>query len=70
MAKDKPTRRLSKVVTDAVNKIPGDDGWWKDHAGEVYRTAAKTLVALGMSDDDVIEFLENLYRAAADCFGG
>lgn len=57
--------RLMALVDD----IPGDVGWWKDSAEDVFRDAARSLVDHGF-DADSVDLLGRLYWATADCYGG
>lgn len=59
------TESLEKLVA----AIPGEDGWWKSHAEDTYQDAARKLTESGFSDEEAVEFLTELYCAAAECFG-
>lgn len=53
-----------------VDEIPGDVGWWKDSAEEVFREAAVDLVGRGFDVDSAADLLARLYAAVAECYGG
>lgn len=52
-----------------IDKIPGDDGWWKNSTGDVYRDAATELVVKGFTQNEALELLEELFHAAAGEYG-
>lgn len=51
-----------------VGDIP-NNGFWKVSSRSSFIVAAHKLRALGMSDDEAVIFLADLYRAAAHEFG-
>jgi len=63
---------LDALVTlrEAIQNIPGDDGWWKSHSGEVYEKAAVMLCENGLSPQDSLWHLHSMYWSAAACYGG
>jgi hypothetical protein len=54
----------------AINAIPGEQGYWKNHSKDVHNRAAHRLVGLGMTHEQAISFLSELYYATAEEFGG
>ena len=52
-----------------VDKIPGDDGWWKSSAGETYRKTGDDLLEKGLTNDEVLEILSDLFSATSWEFG-
>lgn len=62
---------MSKTtLEEAIEAIPGEDGWWKSHAESTYLSTAKQLIERGFSEDEAADLLDSLYWAAADCYGG
>jgi hypothetical protein len=57
------------ALGERIATIPGHDGWWKSSSEQGYLVAARRLIALGMSEDDAIDLLDDLYHAAAECYG-
>lgn len=55
-----------------IHRIPGaeEDPWWKSSSEDTYQRLGKQLLRFGMSEDVAIDFLEDAYFAAANCFGG
>lgn len=56
-------------IYERISKIPGDQGFWKSNTSSAYQAAADRLLILGMSEDDIIEFLSNLYFSTAEEYG-
>lgn len=63
----KPT--LSKGLIKKIDTIPGSEGWWHGDGVATYYTLARDLRAHGYSEEDVIDFLEAAYGAAAGEYG-
>lgn len=61
---------LSNEAIENVKNIPGGEGFWKSSSESTYISAARTLKEKGMDEDEIIEFLRDLYYAAAACYGG
>lgn len=59
-----------KTLTEIIDQIPGEDGWWKSDAAKSYEDAAKILLEKGFTLEETEELLSDLYWSAADCFGG
>ena len=56
-------------IDEKIDKIPGHDGWWKSRTRVTFYDAAAVLVCRGMSDDQAVELLQELYDAVAEEFG-
>lgn len=65
-----PENNDTRTLEQKVDAIPGGDGWYKSAAREEYLRSAEALIRLGMSEDDTVLFLDDLYAAAKSCFGG
>jgi hypothetical protein len=53
-----------------IEEIPGAEGFWKSRAREVFLAAAEDMIIAGMPEDLVVDHLEALYWATAECYGG
>lgn len=55
-------------LRDEVNKIPGEDGWYKG-GNEVYYKVLMELIKHGFTKKDALDTVRSLYWAAASEFG-
>lgn len=53
----------------AIEKIPGDEGFWTSSAESTYLSTGNTLVDKGFSHEEALEILSDLYWGAASCYG-
>ena len=53
-----------------VNEIPEGRVFWKDDTGVVFAQSYINLINYGMSEEQAYDFLDILYYAVADCYGG
>jgi hypothetical protein len=60
----------SRPLGERIEAIAGDGGWEKSGSQKVYERAAGKLVQLGMSETEAVNFLDDLYLAAVECYGG
>lgn len=60
----------SRPLGERVQAIAGEGGWWKSDSQKTYEKAAQRLVGLGMTETEAVHLLDELYLAAAECYGG
>ena len=60
---------VNEQFRQRVSEIAGDEGFWKSDAEDTYYKAGLMLVRQGLSEDDAIYYLSELYCAAASCYG-
>ena len=57
-------------LVEAINKIPGEQGWWHAEEGAAYVKWAELLAnRTKFSFEKILEILEGVYAAAANEFG-
>lgn len=61
------TKELKKYIQQ---EIPSNGEYWNSSTEQHMLYCAKTLLELGMKEEDVKEFLNDLYWSVADEFGG
>lgn len=64
-----PTHRLSGALAEAIDQIPGGDGWWHSSGQEVFEGIAKQLLLKGLFEEEILQILEAAYGAVAGEFG-
>ena len=60
---------IEKSFEELILSIPNNDdgdGFYKPETGEKFIEYAETLTMLGLSEDDTIEFLTDIYHTVAD----
>lgn len=66
----KPSERTELPPKDsfegAVRGIPGGDGWLNKTSGQIFDKVGALLLVKGLSQDEAISVLDNLYWAAAE----
>jgi hypothetical protein len=60
---------VSEQFRQRVSEVAGDEGFWKSDAEDTYYEAGLMLIRQGLSEDDAIYYLSELYSAAASCYG-
>lgn len=53
----------------AIQSIPGEDGFWTSSAESQYISNGQILVDKGISYEEAHSILSSLYWAAASCYG-
>ena len=48
------------------NELPEGGAWWSSNSAEFFHKAAGTLLAKGLSVDEIKELFTNLYSAVAE----
>lgn len=52
-----------------ISEIPGDEGFYKSGTKAAYLSAGEELLQKGFTEEEAIEFLENLWSATSDEYG-
>lgn len=58
------------TLQERIDKIPGEQGFWKSATHAAYHSAATQLSAVVMSEDAIVELLNRLYWSTAEEYGG
>lgn len=59
----------AQALKRAIKRIPGEEGWWKSEGQEKFQAHAERLITLGMTPEEAVEFLTDLYWTTAGEFG-
>jgi hypothetical protein len=62
-------KKTEENINERVKGIPPDGEFWQKESEKVFVESISILVQLGMSEDDIFVFLNDLYYATADCYG-
>jgi len=63
------------TLEERIKAIPGKDGFWKSDTERVFVNTAKMLLTIGCGDerplteDEVVDMLENLWYAVSNEYG-
>lgn len=60
---------ISASLKNAILAIP-EDGFWKSSAEDSFLDAGALLTEKGLAEDEIVDLLNDLYYAAASCYGG
>ena len=61
---------FERLLYSYLDKIPGDEGWWKQETQASFRRAGQKLLAAGMKIEVIVPLFHSLYWAVAGEFGG
>lgn len=58
-------------LEERIKLVPlSDDGFWKSSSEDTFIHVGMFLKKKGLTDDEVIDTLSQLYSATANCYGG
>ncbi len=57
------------TLREAIDSLPGSDGWWKPQSGEVLMRAAVMLGEKGLTPKEIAYHLYDVYVAVSACYG-
>lgn len=60
---------MPETLREKIQRIAGEDGFYKSDCEETFVEAAVQLMFHGFSEDGAISFLGRLYSAVADEYG-
>ncbi len=59
-----------KELVKRIEAIPGEGGWWKQSSRDEYvKIALQLYENTGSKGEEIIDYLERAYWAAAECYG-
>ena len=60
---------LSRELKLGIKEIPGDEGFSSTRAELLFLDSAVRLLRLGLNEEEVLDFLTNLYSVTAEELG-
>lgn len=60
---------MTPEMEEKIARIPRD-GWWKSASQDMFKKSGEKMINRGLSEEETLSILEDLYFATADCFGG
>lgn len=52
-------------LTELINAIPGEEGWWKSDGADTFADIAAQLVERGFTQTDAVDLLTSAYQAVS-----
>lgn len=60
---------MTDTLKKSIAEIP-EGGWWKRGSEETFCEVAEKMLLKGFSESEIVDILEDVYAAVADCYGG
>jgi len=60
---------MRKNKDDFVDELAGEAGWWNADNADVFRDALEEMTVSGMTEEQAMYVLDNLYHAVASEYG-
>lgn len=61
--------RSNRTLEEKIKRIPAPNDWWKKSSRKAFRNQAYFLLEKGLSQDEIMLLLEDLYKAVCAEFG-
>lgn len=65
-----PDRLTTAMKDRIITEVAGDSGFWSQDAANAYISLGLRLLDAGHGDDEIIDWLSNIYSATAGEYGG